>query len=314
MTPLKILGTTAGLAILIGTLSAQPLGGSKTAATVNGDVITEAEVKAVIDSRPPAPVVLSAEQQKAMQQGALEMLIEDVLMRQFLRRIAPAPNPAEINKEINELSDMLKKQSPPRTLEQMLREGKQTEAQLRSDITARLQWKAYLAAQVPEAKVKEYYDANKVFFDKVLVRASHILVKVAPNASAQDRQTAQSKIQAIRQEIMSGKIDFADAARRYSDCPSKEKWGDLGPFPYKFVVVEPFARAAFTQKKDEVGNVIATDFGYHIVKVTDRTAGEPSNYEAVRETAREIYAQEAELYPRILAEQKKTAKIEIFLK
>src|SRR5439155_5908089 len=121
-----------------------------------------------------------------------------------------------------------------------------------------------------------YYDANKVFFDKVFVRASHILLKIAPNAAPAERQAATAKLQAIRQQILAGKLDFAKAAQQYSDCPSKTNGGDIGPFPYKFAVLEPFARAAFAMKVNDVSDVVATDFGLHLIKVTNRDNGTPS--------------------------------------
>src|SRR5262249_46642442 len=153
-----------------------------------------------------------------------------------------------------ELRDALKKKTM--TLDQFLREGKQTEEQFRQDLAARIQWKHYLGTRFTDVQAKNYYDANKVFFDKVFVRASHILVKLAPTATAAEKQTARAKLETIRQEISAGKLDFAEAAKKYSDCPSKDKGGDIGPFPYKFVVVEPFAKAAFAMKKGDVSDIV----------------------------------------------------------
>ena len=64
-------------------------------------------------------------------------------------------------------------------------------------------------------------------------------------ATVADLRRVESELETIRQEIVAGKLDFGEAAKKYSDCPSKDKGGDIGPFPYKFVVVEPFARAAW---------------------------------------------------------------------
>lgn len=303
-----------GIAIIATTWTsaavAQAPGANSPAARVNGEDITLAEFHAIVELRP-SPVPVSKELQREMRKAAVDMLIDDLLMRQFLRRhVAPA-NPADLQKEYDKLREALKKQN--KTIEQFLLDGKMSAEQLRADIVARLQWKAYLQGQYPEAQIKSYYQANKVFFDNVLVRASHILVKLPANATAEDKQRAKAKIDTIRQEIVAGKATFEDAARKYSDCPSREKAGDLGNFPYKFIVVEPIARAAFGAKKGEVSDVVATEFGYHLIKATDRTAGEPSRFEDSRDTIRDVMAQESELYQRILAEQKKTAKIEVFV-
>ena len=101
-----------------------------------------------------------------------------------------------------------------------------------------------------------------------------------------------------------------EAAKKYSECPvSKVKGGDIGPFPYKFAVVEPFAKAAFSMKVGEISDVVATEFGYHIIKVAERSPGEASDFEKIKTEVKAIYAQE--IYQSIITEQKRVAKIEM---
>ena len=306
----RTLAATALMATWAGLATAQaPLANAKVAARVNGEDIGVAEVQAVLDQRP-SPVPVSADLQKEMRKAAVEMLADDLLIRQFLRRNAAAAAPADVQAEYDKLHEALKKQN--KTLEQFLHEGKMTKENLRDDIVARLQWKSYLAVRYPESDIKAYYDANKPFFDNITVRASHILVKVAPSAGADDKQKARAKLETIRQEIVAGKLTFEDAARKYSECPSRDKAGDIGPFPYKFVVVESVAQAAFAAKKGELTGVVGSEFGFHLIKVTDRTPGEPSRFEEVRDLVRDVMAQDHDLYQRVLSEQKKTAKVEVF--
>jgi len=313
MSVAKIMGRGMAAALLVTaagtTLWAQAPAG-KSAAVVNGEAIPMAEVEAILSERPTV-VPLTADQQREMRKAALNMLIDDALMRQYLRKVMPAPTQAEINQEMSELIDVLKKQN--KTLQQFLVEGKQTQEQLRADMISKLQWKAYLHKRLPDATVKAYFEQNRIFFDKVMVRASHILVKVPANATPQAKQAAMNRIQAIRQEIMAGKVDFAEAAKKYSDCPSKTKGGDIGLFPYKFAVVEPFARAAFSNKVGDVTDVVSTDFGLHIIKVTDRTRPEPANFETIKEGVRDVYAQDLDLYQQILAQQRKTSTVEVMM-
>jgi parvulin-like peptidyl-prolyl isomerase len=281
----------------------------KPAAVVNGEPIAAIEVRRLLDSRP-YPNALTEDQKKSLRQAAIEMLIEDLLMRQYLRKVVPQVDPTAYKKEVEDLEAALKKQN--KTVAQLVRESGQSESQLQTDIISRLQWRTLLQQQCPEAALHKYYDDNKVFFDKVIVRASHILVKVPADAKPGQRELAQQQLQALRQELVAGKMDFAAAAKQYSDCPSKEKGGDIGPFPYKFVVVEPFARAAFALKPGELSEVVNSEFGVHLIKVTERSAGEPANYETMRDMIREVWAQEAELYQRILAEQRKNSKIDVY--
>jgi hypothetical protein len=305
----RILAAWAGMVLLAGTAAAQAPG-VKPVAVVNGEPISMHEVEAVIKTGMGlTPQVLTDAQKKEAMATATNMLIEDVLMRQYLRKNAPTIPAAEIDKEMKDLIADLAQQKPPQTLADFLKDTGQTEQHLRNDMSARLQWKAFMNPRLSDQTVKQYYEANKVFFDKVLVRASHILLTVKATASQADKQMAYNRIVAIRQEIMSGKIQFADAAAKYSDCPSKKNGGDIGLFPYKFAVLEPFARAAFSMKIGDTSDIVATDFGYHIIKVTDRTNGQPSDFEKIKNEVKEIYAQE--IYQLIITDQRRTAKIDM---
>ncbi len=280
------------------------------AATVNGEKILVGEVKKVLDQRP-YPVALTDEQKKQLRQAALDVLVEDVLMRQYLTKHVPQVSQTEFSKEVTELQDSLKKQM--KTLAEFLKETGQTQDQLSKDIVARLQWKALLVRFYPDEKAKVYYETNKVFFDKVFVKASHILIKLPANPTKEQRDKAVQQMLVWRQEILTGKATFDGVAKQHSACPSKDKGGDIGQFPYKFVVVPEFAKTAFSLKKNELSDVVQTVFGLHLILVTDRTAGEPSTFDAVKETVREVWAQDDDLYQRVLTEQRKNGSVKVDL-
>lgn len=113
------------------------------------------------------------------------------------------------------------------------------------------------------------------------IRASHILIKISPDASPKDTLAAYKRAMGIRDAIMKGE-SFAKAAVENSDDPSardqaavanrpafKGNAGDLGYFS-AFDLVYPFETAAYSTKIGEVSMPVRTDFGYHLVKVTDR--------------------------------------------
>jgi parvulin-like peptidyl-prolyl isomerase len=289
------------------------------AATVNGEKILVGDVRKILDSRP-YPLTLTDEQKKEMRKAAVDSLVEDVVMRQFLAKNSGQVNQEEFNKEFYDLVAALKKQN--KTLEQWYKETGQDELILRRDIVAKLQWKVMLTRYLPDAKAREYYDANKPFFDKVFVRASHILLKLPTNPSVEQRNKAVQQMLIWRQEILSGKVTFEAIAKQYSQCPSKdakdaktklETPGDIGQFPYKFVVVPEFAKVAYSMKIGEISEPVQTVFGIHLIKVTDRTKGEPSTFEALKDTVRDVWAQEEDLFVRVLAEQRGKADIKILL-
>lgn len=89
------------------------------------------------------------------------------------------------------------------------------------------------------------------------VRASHILVKTEEEALK------------LKEEIESGKVSFADAAKEHSLCPSSQNGGDLGFFGRNMMVVE-FDHAAFELEVGKVSNPVNTNFGWHLILVTDK--------------------------------------------
>src|SRR6516165_3993186 len=247
---------------------------TKSVAVVDGDAITTADLENALRMVGPTAVPLTEQQKVQMRDDALEMLIEDALIHQFLRKYAPPATPEMINKELGEMAELLKKQN--KTLQDLYKDSGLSEAQWRVNIGYRIQWMAYCKAQVTDAVVKKYYDDNKDFFDNVQVRASHILVRVDAKATPQDIAAAKAKLTALRQQLAENKIDFAAAAKQYSECTSAPNGGDIGYFPRKGRVLEPFAATAFAMQPGQVSDAVQTEYGLHLIKVTDRKAGTPS--------------------------------------
>jgi peptidyl-prolyl cis-trans isomerase C len=283
--------------------------GTKPAAVVDGTAITLAEVEAVLKQAGPTATPLTEAQRKQLQIEAVGMLIDDLLMEKFLRKNAPRIDPADVNKKLAELQESLRSQG--KRLADFYKESAQSEAQLRTNIVKTLQWDAYVKEHLTEADIKRYYEENREFFDRVAVRASHIVLRVTANASEGERQQLRIRLQTLRQEIVSGKIAFADAAQKYSQCTSAPSGGDIGYFPRKLAVEESFAKAAFALKVDEVSDVVETDYGLHLIKVTDRKPGQPSDYNKIKDEVRELKVEEMRMA--VLAEQRKAAHIEINL-
>jgi parvulin-like peptidyl-prolyl isomerase len=101
------------------------------------------------------------------------------------------------------------------------------------------------------------------------VRASHILLMYAGSqrsSATRTKEQAQQQIQQLKTQIDGG-ADFADLARANSDCPSKNKGGDLGNFG-RGQMVKPFETAAFGMPVGSVSGVVETEFGYHLIKRT----------------------------------------------
>jgi parvulin-like peptidyl-prolyl isomerase len=276
-------------------------------AMVNGTAITMAEVEQALKQAGPIATPLTELQRKQMRQEALSLLIDDLLLQEFLRKSAPRVDPAEVNKHLAELQGGLKKQG--KSLQSFCQETGQTEVQLRVNLLNMLQWNAYVNERLGEEQVKHYYDENKDFFDRVGVRASHIVLRPGTPASSQEREAARAKLVSLREDIKSGKTSFAEAAKRFSQDSSAAAGGDIGYISRKLAVDEAFAHAAFGLKVGEVSNVVETSYGLHLISCTDRRPGQSSDFNKIKDEVREFCIEE--MRQCIIAEQRKTAAIEI---
>ncbi len=123
---------------------------------------------------------------------------------------------------------------------------------------------------ISDEEVKKYYDENPSSFQEPeQVRASHIMVMVDSSADQAKKDEAKKKIEQILQKLKAG-ADFAALAKEVSeDTYTKDNGGDLDYF-YKGQMVQAFEDAAFPLKPGEISNVVETEYGYHIIKVTGK--------------------------------------------
>jgi peptidyl-prolyl cis-trans isomerase C len=145
---------------------------------------------------------------------------------------------------------------------------------------------------VSDDELKSYYDSHRdEFKTPEMIKARHILVKVDPAASADDRQKAKEKAEMFLKKIKNGE-DFAKLASEVSDDPgTKPKGGDLGFFP-RGRMVKPFEDAAFSLKPGEVSPIVETQFGFHIIKVEDKKDAAVEPFDTVKELLRQKMVQD----------------------
>lgn len=165
---------------------------------------------------------------------------------------------------------------------------------------------------VTEEDIEAFYQKNKDLFAEVQV--SHILIKVASDANDQAKADAKSKMQAILAEARGG-ANFAELAKKHSQCPSSQNGGDLGFFP-RGQMVKPFEDAAFSLEKGQISDIVETEFGYHIILAMDRKPKTQSELDEIHERIREgLYEKEVDAaLKKWLETVKEKAIIEILFK
>lgn len=171
---------------------------------------------------------------------------------------------------------------------------------------------------VPEAELKTYYEQNAARLAGLEERrASHILINADKGASAAERDAARAKAQALLAEVQKSPNQFAELARKNSqDTGSAAKGGDLDFFG-RGAMVKPFEEAAFALKKGETSGVVETEFGFHIIRVTDIKQPEQKSFESQRakleqevrsQLAQRKFAEAAEQFTNIVYEQSDSLK------
>ncbi len=131
--------------------------------------------------------------------------------------------------------------------------------------------------KVSDEDLLKYYDQYPERFSRGdEVRASHILF------AETEKETALN----VHEKLTEHNGDFAEEAKLYSICPSKENGGDLGFFDRGKMVPE-FEKAAFATPVGEISDLVQSQFGYHIIKVTDKREGGKFELDEVREQLRQ---------------------------
>jgi peptidyl-prolyl cis-trans isomerase C len=164
---------------------------------------------------------------------------------------------------------------------------------------------------VPSQKeISTFFDENK---DKFIipenVHVRHILVAFTKEDTDSIKAEKKAKMENLRKQIVDG-ADFAEIARKNSDCPSKDNGGDLGEIR-KDQTVKPFEDAAFSQEINAIGPVIATEYGYHLIQVLGRN---PQKIMALEEVQDKISAylgqqKQSEAFMALLKKLREKAKI-----
>jgi peptidyl-prolyl cis-trans isomerase D len=171
---------------------------------------------------------------------------------------------------------------------------------------------------VTDAEVAAYYNANQAgFTTPESRRASHILVTVKKGASAADKAAAKAKADAIAAELRKNPSQFAAVAKAKSEDPgSAEQGGDLGVIE-KGTLVAPVENAIAKLKQGEISDAVESEFGYHVLTVTELKPAVVKPLEAAKvevadalkkQKAAKKYSEMAEAFTNTVYEQSDSLK------
>jgi len=292
------------------------------AAVVNGTVITQEDLDrelSVVQQRLLSDgKVLNESQLLETKKRVLGGLINVELLYQEAQMQGPKVSDEAINEQLGTVKSRFPNEDE---FKSSLSKMNLTEAELMTQIKRALTVQQFIDKKfvqkvtISDKETRAYYDANQAAFKQPeQVKASHILIKVGPQADEPQKAAARKKIEEIQQRVQKGE-DFAALAKEFSEGPSSPKGGDLGYFR-KGQMMKPFEEAAFALKPGEVSDIVETSFGYHLIKLADKKPEGTIAYEDIKDRIQEYLKQkkvreQVDLY---VADLRGKAKVEEFLK
>ena len=238
-------------------------------ASVNDTKYIRKDVDAIVNkvmASQSVPPEQQVEARKFFEQRVVSSMIMRALIMAEVKKAAVKITDEDRKKQTDRLEGMLKARDKNMTVEQYFKDSPIGAVEARKEFDEGIMIDKFLEAKINSTLTVTDAEVKKVVDD--VVRANAEAAGTNKFLAAKN-QAKREKILSLKKKISEG-ADFAALAKENSDCPSKEKGGDLGTFQ-SGQMVKPFEDAAFTQPIGQVGGIVETDFGYHLIKVTART-------------------------------------------
>ncbi len=261
---------------------------------VNGQPITEADLDFFART-----LKITTDELPQRRESMMERLIDRQLLRTFLATKKVAADPQRLDAHLTQLKTRLKARGED--FDKLLAKSGFTEETLRRELTLPLDWDAYVRQAVTDLKLRDVWQHRRHEFDGSEVRAAQIALK------NDDPATDETTLAEIRQQIVSGKLTFADAAKKHSQAPSAPKGGDLGRFGFRGKQPPPYPKIAFGLKVGEISEPVRSPFGVLLLTVTERSEGQLSLEDARPEILQQL---STELQREVLEQERTKATIE----
>jgi peptidyl-prolyl cis-trans isomerase C len=287
-------------------------------AQVNGEAISKADFDLAvqeIEARAGGPV--PADQRDRILRGVLDELVAYRLLVQESRTRNTSVPATEIDARIAQIRQQFPTQE---AFTQALQTRGMTEQKLRADIQEDMVVAKLIEGQlgpisaVTPAQLNDFYSKNPEQFQQAeRVRASHILLQFPPNADAAAKEQVRARAADILKQVKAGQ-DFAALAKQHSQDGSAAQGGDLGFFE-RGAMVPPFENAAFALQPNQTSELVESQFGFHIIKVTEKQAQRTIPLEEVRPQLEQFLQQRTrqEQTQAFVDQLKAKGKIEIFI-
>jgi peptidyl-prolyl cis-trans isomerase C len=276
----------------VSTPAAKPIELPETVATVNGDKISREELQKAFDLAVKNSGMDASKLSDDQKLAGYHRFLDDIIIERLLK--AKSKGLEATDAEVDAQIAQIKKNFPDeKTFEEQLKKADLTEAKLREQVKNGLAETKWIKSQidgkdaVSDADAEKFYNENKAQFEQPeTVRASHILISTrdaeGKDLSADDVKKKEKEAKAAYDRVKKGE-DFAKVADELTEDPSgKGKGGDLNFFP-KGAMVPEFDEKAFSMNVGDVSEPVKTQFGYHVIKLTDKKPAGTTPFKEVKE-------------------------------
>jgi peptidyl-prolyl cis-trans isomerase C len=288
-------------------------------AKVDGQPVGRDELEAAVkDAEARAGRPVPAEERDAVYRGLLDRVILFKLLASEAKIRGVTVTPQEVTERIAQIKQQFPSEAEfQKELLKRHTTMPQLEVEQRRDLVNAKTIEAEVAPKlvVTDQDLDAFYKGNpEQFKSPESVRASHILIGVAKDATPATKAAAKTEAEGVLKRVKAGE-DFAALAKQYSKDPgSAAVGGDLNFFP-KGQMVPAFDAAAFALKPGEISNLVETEFGYHIIKLTEKRAGGTIPLPEVKDRLSEFLKQrkQQELVQQYLLGLKAKYRVEVLL-
>ena len=251
--------------------------------TVNGKKITSKDVADRLQERKDA----NADAQDALKLEIVDRLIMDILLDEFIDKQGLLVTQSEIDREVERIRFDIegRQKKTVQSLEQILALIGFGVTEFKTSIKHSIALEKYFCNKLNDKALEKYFEQNKGMFNGETVRVSHLLVDTRGLKTDALCLHALDHIKNIKKEIDRG-ASFEEAAKKYSDCPSAKNGGDLGFILRKGTLAKAFLDTAFSMRIGEISEPVQTEYGYHLIKVTDKKEGANIKFADVKKEVR----------------------------
>jgi parvulin-like peptidyl-prolyl isomerase len=203
--------------------------------------------------------------------ATLQRLIDRRLAEQWIQRSGEGATGSDVELARDRLKKRLERAG--KTLDDYCREQDLDPIELQRLLRWQIGWQAFLDRYLTDDNLRKYFAEHRREFDGTRLKVAQILLRVEPPGDKAAQQAVLRRARTIRQEILEGKIRFADAAREYSQAPSANQGGDIGFISRREPMPESFSRAAFALETGETSVPVVSALGVHLIHCLDEEAG-----------------------------------------